>query len=104
MENLRPLTHRTKEEQREIAIKGGKASGVARREKKRFKELLEMALSMKDEKGEQYDFKIVKSMIKKATSGSERAFELIRDTIGEKPIEKTATAEVPYKEFLKKIK
>lgn len=90
MENLKSLADRTTEEKREIAIKGGKASVEARREKKRFKELLEMALSLKNKKtGNTNDYDITISMINKAIKGSERAFELIRDTIGEKPVEKT---------------
>ncbi len=90
MENLKPFNTLTKSEQRDLSSKGGKASGEARREKKRFKELLEMVLSMqnKDTKNT-YDYDITISMVKKAIKGSERAFELIRDTIGEKPIDKT---------------
>ena len=45
-ENLIPLDKRTKEEQREIAKMGGKASGVARREKKTMAQTLDMFLSM----------------------------------------------------------
>lgn len=90
MENLKPFNTLTESEQRDLASKGGKASGEARREKKRFKELLEMALSLKNKKtGNTNDYDITISMINKAIKGSERAFELIRDTIGEKPVDKT---------------
>ena len=105
MENLKSLADRTTEEQREIAIKGGKASGEARREKKRFKELLEMVLSMqnKDTKNT-YDYDITISMVKKAIKGSEKAFELIRDTIGEKPTEKQEiTGKLAFKDFLEEV-
>ena len=44
--NLISLTNRTKEEQREIAIKGGKASGEARRKNRNMKECLKMLLSL----------------------------------------------------------
>ena len=51
-QNLIPLDQRTKSEQREIAIKGGVASGVARREKKTLKQIGEMigSLNIKSEK------------------------------------------------------
>lgn len=96
MENLKSLADRTTEEQREIASKGGKASVEARREKKRFKELLELALSLKNEKtGNTNDYDITISMINKAIKGSERAFELIRDTIDEKPVDKVENINPP---------
>lgn len=43
-ENLVPLNKRTKEEQREIQIAGGIASGKARKEKATMKKTLEMLL------------------------------------------------------------
>ena len=43
-QNLKPLNKRTKTEQREIAKKGGKASGKSRRKKKYIKEQLETLL------------------------------------------------------------
>ena len=51
-QNLIPLNQRTKSEQREIATKGGIASGVARREKKTLKQIGEMigSLNIKSEK------------------------------------------------------
>lgn len=51
-QNLIPLDQRTKSEQREIAAKGGVASGVARREKKTLKQIGEMigSLNIKSEK------------------------------------------------------
>lgn len=43
-ENLKPQSERTKSEQREIATKGGIASGKSRRRKKAMKERLQEAL------------------------------------------------------------
>lgn len=43
---LIPLNERTKEEQRRIASEGGKASGVARRQRKAIKETVEMILEL----------------------------------------------------------
>lgn len=45
-ENLIPMSERTKEEQREIARKGGIASGKARQEKAMFKKFANMLLSI----------------------------------------------------------
>lgn len=44
--NLKPMNQRTKDEQREIAVKGGKASGVARRKKADLKKAMELLLSL----------------------------------------------------------
>lgn len=40
------MNQRTKDEQREIAVKGGKASGVARRKKADLKKAMELLLSL----------------------------------------------------------
>lgn len=50
--NLIPTTQRTESERREIARKGGKASGKARREKKAAREMMQELLRRFDE-GEQ---------------------------------------------------
>jgi hypothetical protein len=82
-ENLIPMNERTKEEQRKIARQGGIASGKARRERKTLKEELLLLL----EKGDTQE-KISLAMIKEALDGNTKAFEVIRDTIGEKPEDK----------------
>lgn len=89
-ENLKPpINKRSTSEQREIRKKGGIKSGEKRRERKKFKELLEIALQLQNEEtGEQNDFAIIAALIKKAVNGDTKAFELIRDTIGEKPTDK----------------
>ena len=89
-ENLKPpINKRSTKEQREIRKKGGIKSGEKRRERKKFKELLEIALQLpNEESGEQNDFAIIAALIKKAANGDTKAFELIRDTIGEKPTDK----------------
>ena len=103
-ENLKPFHERTEEEQREIRVKGGKASGKARRRKKELKELLELALSQPDmETGEDNYMAIVVSLINEGKSGNVKAFEVIRDTLGQKPIEQqqmdmTAKVEIDYGE------
>ncbi len=52
--NLIPLDKRTKDEQRKIASKGGKASGVSRRRKKTMKQVMDMLLDMPAVSGADY--------------------------------------------------
>lgn len=96
--NLKPVTQRSKSEQREIQKKGGIASGKARRAKKTFKELLKIALEMRTKNGNTNAEEIVASLILKAQSGDVKAFEAVRDTIGEKPkdeIDVTTQEQIP---------
>jgi len=104
-QNLIPNSERTPSERREIAIAGGKASGAARRMRKTFREALKNALSceipstspiyrqIKSQmralglEGEPTVQDIpVLGMIKKASKDA-MAFAIIRDTVGEKPVE-----------------
>lgn len=82
-QNFKPMNMRTKEEQRKIASAGGKASGEARRRRKTLKAELLALLSDGDIQNQ-----LSLAIITKALSGDVKAFEVIRDTIGEKPIEK----------------
>ena len=79
--NLKPI--RSESEAREKGKNGGKKSGEVRRERKAIKEELLLLLSQGD-----LQEKLSLALINKALSGDVRAFETIRDTIGEKPIEK----------------
>lgn len=86
-ENLKPA--RSKSEAREKGRKGGIKSGEKRRERKKLKELLEIALQLpNDETGEQNDLAITAAIINKARKGDVSAYLAIRDTLGEKPVEK----------------
>lgn len=92
---------RTTEEVRAIASKGGKNSVESRRRKKLLKECFEVLLD-KDFKGK--DGKIATgaetlamTVFQKAQRGDLKAFELVRDTAGEKPIDKVMVAEVDQK-------
>lgn len=73
---------RTAEEQQNIAIKGGKRSGEVRRERKLLRENLTALLETGDTQNN-----MCLELIAKALNGDIRAFEVIRDTIGEKPKE-----------------
>lgn len=93
-ENLVPMNKRTKEEQREIAKKGGKASGEARRRKRELKELLEIALEQKTEGGDTKAECITNMLVEQAMAGNTKAYRLIRDTLGQAPVQKIQTSEV----------
>ena len=79
--NLKPV--RTKSEARRRGKKGGIARGKARKERKALREELLLLLS-KDDTQE----KVSLALIKQALNGNTKAFEVIRDTIGEKPVDK----------------
>ena len=96
--NLIPLNERTKEEQREIARKGGIASGKARRKKKLLRQILDeigesrlntdeakdiaKALSM-NKRDITYDVAIMFKAVNEALDGNIKAMEFIRDTRGQ---------------------
>lgn len=86
-ENLRPVS--SKDEARERGRKGGLASGEARRKRKTLKE--ELLLMLSDGETQQ---SVTIALIEKAMSGDTKAFEVIRDTIGEKPVDKVMIADV----------
>ena len=86
-QNLKPVT--SKKEARERGRKGGLASGEARRKRKTLKE--ELLLMLAEGETQQY---VTLALIEKAMSGDTKAFEVIRDTIGEKPVDKVMIADV----------
>lgn len=75
---------------------GGIASGESKRQKKMLKEILADILQenmvVKDKEGNEKTIPsvvaITKGLITKAAKGDSRAYEVIRDTLGEKPAEK----------------
>jgi len=86
--NLKPQNQRTKSEQRKIASSGGIASGKSRREKRIMRERLEILLAMPAEGGGDNGDALCVALLKAALMGDVKAFEMIRDTVGEKPVEK----------------
>ena len=100
-ENLKPC--KTTEEARERGRKGGINSGKRKKEKRKLKEIAEMLLDMKapddiiarfeqlypdlDAKEMTNRLAIVQRLILNALAGDNKAFELLRDQIGEKPKE-----------------
>lgn len=102
-QNLIPNSERSPSEVRKNGAKGGKKSGQVRREKKKFNELFDNYLNKEitNEKIKQQMLQfgftdkectnknaIVFAQYKEALKGSTQAFIAVRDTIGEKPIDK----------------
>ena len=86
-QNLTPFNKMDAEKKREIQSKGGKASAKKYRERKAFREAILDAL-----KGE-VDNKMIQdigidALLTKFMNGDLKAFEIVRDTVGEKPTEK----------------
>lgn len=88
-QNLVPVNTRSKEDQRKIRSKAGKKSGEVRRKRKQLREELLALLSAGNT---QKNISI--ALIDQALNGNVKAFETIRDTIGEKPVEKVVMSEV----------
>lgn len=98
IKNLIPQSERTKEEQREIAKKGGIASGEARRAKKSLREamqiLMDADLTGKDGKTMTGTEAMAAKAFQAALKGDWKAWELVRDTSGQRPVDKVMIADV----------
>ena len=93
-EDLIPFDQRTEEEQKKIRQKGGIASGKARRRKKLLKELLEIELEKQTEDGDKKEVSITKALIEQANKGNVKAYQTIRDTLGQAPVQKLQVSEI----------
>lgn len=82
-QNLKPQNTRTKAEQREIARQGGIASGKARREQKLIRDRILERMGETD-----WDT-MIDNLIERASNDT-KSFEVLRDTIGQKPVEKVS--------------
>ena len=79
-QNLIPVTKRTPRERKEICRKGAEATNRIKAQRKTLREELLLLLA----KGDTQE-KLSLSIIQKALTGDTKAYEVIRDTIGEKP-------------------
>lgn len=109
-ENVTKNKIKTTSEARKRGRAGGKKSVEVRRQKKNLKETLKLMLEMeapmhlKQEIAEKvgldidtFQDLITGGLINKAMSGDSKAFEVLRDTIGEKPKEEVSyTKEIVY--------
>ena len=96
--NEQNLRHFTSDQSHEEAVKngrkGGKASGKKKQEPKIFREAILAVLSepLKDKNGNEHPSgmnvqeAMIRGVIGRAIKGDPRALEVIRDTIGEKPV------------------
>ena len=105
-QNLKPNSERSPKEVRENGAKGGIASGEARRKKRDLKLAIQVLLET-DIKGKNGEIKsgaeaIAIAQFQKALKGDTRAFEVLRDTAGQKPIEKVEQVNIDG-EYLDKI-
>lgn len=94
-ENLIPGAHKlTLDEQ----SAGGKASGKARAEKRDLRKALEALLehSFTDKQGNTKTGTqaVTERLFAEVMKGNVKAFEVLRDTVGQKPVEKVMVAEV----------
>lgn len=92
-ENMRPMNTLSVEEQKKICSAGGKASGKARRDKRKLRDCLEVLLEAKvtdDETGKKVTGAeaMTKALFQRALAGDDKAWELFRDTVGQKPIDR----------------
>ena len=98
MDNLIPNSERSPEEVRENGRKGGIASGVARRRKKDLREaciaILETEITTKSGDKMTGSEAMVAKLFQQAMKGNIKAFIALRDTAGQKPVEKLVVSDV----------
>ena len=96
-QNLIPQNKKSPEERSRIARMGQIASTEAKRRKKTFREAMEAILEKEvlDKNGNKIDLltAISAKQIEKAGKGDTKAFKVIRDTIGQKPVERVEITE-----------
>lgn len=105
--NLIPFTERTESEQRKIAHKGGKASGIARRRKRSMREAADLYLSLPVTDGrragklrrrqidpEDIDNQMlmIVGLVDAAATGDARAARVVLDMLGDDPGQVTTDA------------
>lgn len=82
----------------EEASKGGKRSAEVRREKRELRKALEILMEQEitDKKGNSRTGTeaMALAVFQKALKGDIKAFEVVRDTVGQKPVEKVQVAEI----------
>ena len=89
IQNLKPT--RSKDEARRLGARGGVASGVVRREKRKMRQVLSDLLNNPTADGKDLKEIVAFGLIKKAASGDIKAFETLVKFIGEMPTEREFT-------------
>lgn len=101
-DNLIPLNQRSKEVQREIQEKGRQANKQKWQEKKLLKDELAIIMENVNKDGKTYQELISTALVKEALKGNTKAYEIIRDTLGQKPKEEISVSgelNNPYSEL-----
>lgn len=102
-DNLNPFTSEQSREKAKInGAKGGKASGEAKRRKRDLRlaleALLESDVKKKDLQGNEKNMTVAEAIsmeqVRKALKGDSKAYEVVRDSAGQKPVDKIQVAEV----------
>ena len=90
MSNIENLQRLTSEKAKKIGSIGGKKSAEAAKRRKTMREMLDYLLTQPAAKKKNIDTleAILVAAIKKAQKGNIKALEFIRDTVGEKPVDK----------------
>ena len=103
-QNLRPSEYKLSQEE---AKKGGIASGEARRKKRDLRLALEILLEKeyKDKSGKEVTGAeaVTAKLFEKAMKGDVRAFETLRDTVGQKPVEQIRVQQIDKDESRKEL-
>lgn len=92
--NLTPFSELSEERKREIQEMGRKANKEKWEQRKILKDLLEYGLSLETDKGNNA-VEITEALITEAIKGNVKAYEVIRDTLGQKPVEVQQIIETP---------
>lgn len=112
MSGLKNLADRTPEERSEIAKKGNAASNAKRRENNSLRKALQVWLQsdsgVKDKNGQPLSGTqlMVAVAVKEMSRGNPKFWEIIRDTAGQKPVEKVeqVNIDIEYQESVDYVK
>lgn len=89
------------------ASKGGKASAESRRKKRDLRLALEMLLEKdfmdKDGKTISGTEAVTAKLFEKAMKGDVRAFETLRDTVGQKPVERLEISQIEKEQSIQEL-
>lgn len=107
-QNLVPFTsEQNREEAAKNGSKGGVASGEARRRKRDLRLAFEMLLEKEftDKTGNLISGAeaLAAKQFEKALKGDSKAFEVVRDTAGQKPIEKLEVAQIEKEQSIQEL-
>jgi len=115
-ENLKPFNTLSKDERREIAQKGAEATNKKIKEKKLLKDTIQMFFESTptpeviEQCANAFGFNpkdlqevITGGLIQKAMCGDAKAFEVLRDTAGQKPVDKKEITGADGEQLIKTV-